>query len=402
MAYMGGPRVARGLPRLEVAWRFHSVRGFTSVYGEPPWARAHPSSRARAELALIMLLALATAEALILPTPTSTAAAAFTCSRAKRGARGRPNPSRAAAGAAALEEPARTARPRRAVAARPRERRPRRGAGHDVPGRHRGLQAADPALYAKMAAQQGGGALSADVHEKLVELTWDTVAAYMPATAAAAGGLSSTVAKKLELVAACCCAEAGGAVLDVGCGDGSTLPFLRGAGADDARYCGLDLSGRMIAAARAAHPAATFEQAGFFGAALAAPPRRYDCVLFNGSLHSLETSRRRSRARPRSSSRRAPRASSSPTSTAAPSSATRPRATPPPSSRRCRRSTSWLRSRRLASRCAGRWRWVRHAAPRATPPRSSSFTWRRSSGDDATFMFRLSASVPRPSASRWP
>ena len=70
----------------------------------------------------------------------------------------------------------------------------------------------------------------------------------------------------------------------MGCGDGSTLPFLRGAGADDARYCGLDLSGRMIAAARAAHPAATFEQAGFFGAALAAPPRRYDCVLFNGSL----------------------------------------------------------------------------------------------------------------------
>ena len=146
------------------------------------------------------------------------------------------------------------------------------------------LQAADPALYAKMAAQQGGGALSADVHEKLVELTWDTVAAYMPATAAAAGGPSSTVAKKLDLVAACCCAEASGAVLDVGCGDGSTLPFLRGAGADDARYCGLDLSGRMIAAARAAHPAATFEQAGFFGAALAAPPRRYDCVLFNGSL----------------------------------------------------------------------------------------------------------------------
>ena len=33
------------------------------------------------------------------------------------------------------------------------------------------LQAADPALYAKMAAQQGGGALSADVHEKLVEAT---------------------------------------------------------------------------------------------------------------------------------------------------------------------------------------------------------------------------------------
>ena len=273
------------------------------------------------------------------------------------------------------------------------------------------LQAADPALYAKMAAQQGGGALSADVHEKLVELTWDTVAAYMPATAAAAGGPSSTVAKKLELVAACCCAEAGGAVLDVGCGDGSTLPFLRGAGADDARYCGLDLSGRMIAAARAAHPAATFEQAGFFGAALAAPPRRYDCVLFNGSLQFFgDQQAALARARPRSSSRRAPRASSSPTSTAAPSSATRPRATPPPSSRRCRRSTSWLRSRRLASRCAGRWRWVRHAAPRATPPRSSSFTWRRSSGPEAkvtmvfalTFIFRLSASVPRPSASRWP
>ena len=32
------------------------------------------------------------------------------------------------------------------------------------------LQAADPALYAKMAAQQGGGALSADVHEKLRNL----------------------------------------------------------------------------------------------------------------------------------------------------------------------------------------------------------------------------------------
>ena len=124
------------------------------------------------------------------------------------------------------------------------------------------LQAADPALYAKMAAQQGGGALSADVHEKLVELTWDTVAAYMPATAAAAGGPSSTVAKKLGLSPRAD-APRRAAVLDVGSGDGSTLPFLRGAGADDARYCDLDLSGRMIAAARAAHPAATFEQAGF-------------------------------------------------------------------------------------------------------------------------------------------
>ena len=233
-----------------------------------------------------MLLALATAEAILLPTPTSRGGGVHLLAGKARGkgkAKSKPGGGGFGAAPPKKAKPAPLDRDAQSLLDR---------ANGDLDAAQgmmfqdgiAALQAADPALYAKMAAQQGGGALSADVHEKLVELTWDTVAAYMPATAAAAGGPSSTVAKKLDLVAACCCAEAGGAVLDVGCGDGSTLPFLRGAGADDARYCGLDLSGRMIAAARAAHPAATIEQAGFFGAALAAPPRRYDCVLFNGSL----------------------------------------------------------------------------------------------------------------------
>ena len=54
---------------------------------------------------------------------------------------------------------------------------------------------------------------------------------------------------------------AGPAVLDVGCGDGALLPHLLRAGADAGRYLGIDLSARMVAAAAAAHPAATFRRA---------------------------------------------------------------------------------------------------------------------------------------------
>jgi len=93
---------------------------------------------------------------------------------------------------------------------------------------------------------------SGEVHEKLVELTWDTIAAFMPL----GGGTPGEVKRKLRLVseAACSapCRVSGdkAAVLDVGCGDGAALPFLCAAGADERRYVGLDLSSRMIRAAQ--------------------------------------------------------------------------------------------------------------------------------------------------------
>ena len=127
-----------------------------------------------------MLLALATAEALLLPTPASRGGGVHLLAGKARGkAKAKSKPGGGGFGAAPRKaKPAPLDRDAQSLLDR---------ANGDLDAAQgmmfqdgiAALQAADPALYAKMAAQQGGGALSADVHEKLVELTWDTVAAYI-------------------------------------------------------------------------------------------------------------------------------------------------------------------------------------------------------------------------------
>ena len=222
------------------------------------------------------------------------------------------------------------------------------------------LRCTDASLHARCAAlmdegRHGGDGGDGDAaaiardgvaHEKLVELTWDAAAAFLPALGA--GRLAGFDAE-LKLIAAACVAPApapapaahraragkqragggggggggatgpgGASVLDVGCSDGALVPYLQAAGAEPSRYVGIDLSERMLRAARDTHPAlppSAFRRCSFVDPALdrhLAPDGgggggdggggggggdggggggggrpTFDAVLFNGTLHFL-------------------------------------------------------------------------------------------------------------------
>ena len=209
------------------------------------------------------------------------------------------------------------------------------------------LQQSDAGMFAELqelSAQQkqraaAGEALDASAapaaaREKLVELTWDSVASFLKSDApkspkakgrSSAGG-SPALREKLRRIAAACKSSGGGggaevgaggggaggefAVLDVGCGDGAIVPFLEDIGTT--RYMGIDLSPRMVERARrlwgqeeeaAAAAAAeeeeeerrmtrTFHQASFLSMgdseASDALIGGFDAVLFNGSLQFFD------------------------------------------------------------------------------------------------------------------
>ena len=73
--------------------------------------------------------------------------------------------------------------------------------------------------------------LSEFEREKLIELTWDVVASFLPATATPYGP-TGEMKRRINKIAKSVAVQPqatpkGAAILDVGCGDGSILPFLR-------------------------------------------------------------------------------------------------------------------------------------------------------------------------------
>ncbi len=74
-------------------------------------------------------------------------------------------------------------------------------------------------------------------------------------------------------------------ILDLGCGPGSLIPYLRTI--DGAEIVGLDLSPRMIAEARRRHPEAELRVGDC--EAIDAPEASFDAVLCSGVLHRLAT-----------------------------------------------------------------------------------------------------------------
>ena len=135
------------------------------------------------------------------------------------------------------------------------------------------MRARDPDLYADLVkAQRRDEAATARGKEALVALTWDVIADCLPVM----GGEDAAMTAKL---AACAAAVPPGAVLDVGCGDGAMVPHLARAGVLES-YVGIDVSERMVAAARRRHPKRTFEAVGFLDY-VGGP---FDSVLFAGSL----------------------------------------------------------------------------------------------------------------------
>ena len=159
----------------------------------------------------------------------------------------------------------------------------------------RSLHSDNPELYSKIERHHemmGKGGIDLTGHLKLVEVTWDTMAAYLPVLIKASdSSAASKVEKRLKMIAKAACGSdkpSPGAyspsILDVGCGDGALFPCLIKAGASRAGYVGIDLSRLMVNVARSAHPGGRFEHGSFLDSPLSAPQAAYDAVLFNGSL----------------------------------------------------------------------------------------------------------------------
>lgn len=132
----------------------------------------------------------------------------------------------------------------------------------------------DGALFEEVVAARRGAATTRRGRDALTAITWDTVADFV----LAGGGGDAGLDARLEAIAAACGRES---VLDVGCGDGSLVPFLGRAGSDLEKYAGLDLSGSMIKAARKRHPKRAFSRASFLDYEAPSP---FSSVVFSGSL----------------------------------------------------------------------------------------------------------------------
>jgi len=131
------------------------------------------------------------------------------------------------------------------------------------------LKSSDPQIFSKLSNynpadlqyQSGQSSSNLDAHEKLVEVTWDTVASYLPLNDKKSlneNREEMLVHRKFEMIAKVCCSIPNASVLDVGCGDGSILPFLKNAGADISSYTGIDLSSQMIRLAKEKYPKSQF------------------------------------------------------------------------------------------------------------------------------------------------
>lgn len=149
----------------------------------------------------------------------------------------------------------------------------------------RKIKSSEPDVYRRMQkeifdARRGISQPSDAVHELLVEATWDTIASFLPVTRTSR--IDRGVAGRLETIAKACLPVKNARILDVGCGDGSIVQYIKKAGGQEEMCTGLDLSGEMIDTAKAAYRRATFRKANFMKFKPGAV--KYDTILFNGSL----------------------------------------------------------------------------------------------------------------------
>ena len=189
------------------------------------------------------------------------------------------------------------------------------------------LQQTDQSMYAELqelsrqqqqqsAANKNDPVVPSAAREKLVELTWDSVASFMkseatgkkPTGASATrsktpGGGSPVLQEKLRRIARACLQKESStfSVLDVGCGDGAIVPYLEDIGAT--RYVGIDLSSCMIQRARRlwgegveeTSMSRSFLQGSFLASSsddqvanAVANMGSFDTILFNGSLQFFD------------------------------------------------------------------------------------------------------------------
>lgn len=143
-----------------------------------------------------------------------------------------------------------------------------------------------PELYKKIQTDSD----DPEAHAALVEVTWDAIAAFMPMTHSSRPTVEA--ARRLTAIARTALPADGAvettSVLDVGCGNGLLLPFLREVGLPSSNYRGVDLSSRMIDLARHAHGAsgAVFEDLSFDQEV--ARDAKYETIVFNGCLQFFD------------------------------------------------------------------------------------------------------------------
>ena len=125
------------------------------------------------------------------------------------------------------------------------------------------------------------GESDAGAHELLLELTWDSVAAFMPEAQRPTREIEGRL-RRIAHAATDGLGPVSGTLLDVGCGDGALVPHVAAAAACD--YVGIDLSSVMVARARRAHPAARFERRSFSAWAERPGAPRCASIVFNGAL----------------------------------------------------------------------------------------------------------------------
>jgi ubiquinone/menaquinone biosynthesis C-methylase UbiE len=124
-----------------------------------------------------------------------------------------------------------------------------------------------------------------DLQMIMQQITWDA-----SADAKAAKSLTGTMPRDIQNRVQRACDYAAqavgedGKVLDVGCGYGVLVPYLKQAGMNASQIHGMDLSREMIRNAQAFYPDVNFEVANFLQLS---DKEKYEAVVFCSSLHDL-------------------------------------------------------------------------------------------------------------------
>ncbi|VEU34583.1 unnamed protein product [Pseudo-nitzschia multistriata] len=137
-----------------------------------------------------------------------------------------------------------------------------------------------------------------DLQVAMQKLTWDA-SADAKACRSVTGNMPATFKNrvtKAAQVAYEAATDKESLVLDVGCGYGVLVPFLKKAGFKPSQIHGVDLSGEMIGHAKSFYPdvasKGSFEARDFFGDTEDDQKNKYSSVLFCSALHDLPDPKR--------------------------------------------------------------------------------------------------------------
>lgn len=126
------------------------------------------------------------------------------------------------------------------------------------------------------------------LHNLLQQATWDA-SADAKAVRSITGEMPKNIQKRVQdgcdAIAAAMNGK-DGEMLDVGCGFGVLVPFLRKAGLDDSQIQGIDLSPEMIRNAKLFYPECAFESVDLFSFE-GKQEAGYDAIMFCSALHDI-------------------------------------------------------------------------------------------------------------------